>query len=199
LSHRPRWRPCIVSAPSGQITTITLGDGAPDRLVNLYRGRGGTPVWKEASLNGWLVWRVRMLFLEGDRMRSSPMYVYGGRITVLGVCTHSVYVVYVAWARIAEGEIYIIHYWLWSTSFLTTNIDTGRGVCMGSTPNDRREQPAMRQSGTLHSQVPRLENKKERGFNIEHGLSCHPRETRLSPHARTKHRLSNDESDSSES
>jgi hypothetical protein len=24
-----------------QITTITYGDGAPDRLVNLYRGRGG--------------------------------------------------------------------------------------------------------------------------------------------------------------
>ena len=43
----------IVSAPSGQITTITLQDGAPNRLVNLYRGRGGTPglegvVWFEA-------------------------------------------------------------------------------------------------------------------------------------------------------
>ena len=29
----------LVSAPSGQITTITLRDGAPDRLVNLYRPR----------------------------------------------------------------------------------------------------------------------------------------------------------------
>jgi hypothetical protein len=33
----------LVSAPSGQITTIIYGDGAPDRLVNLYRGRGGPP------------------------------------------------------------------------------------------------------------------------------------------------------------
>ena len=40
----------LVSAPSGQITTITLQDGAPDRLVNLYRGRGGAP-----SLEGVVV------------------------------------------------------------------------------------------------------------------------------------------------
>jgi len=30
----------LVSSPSGQVTTITFWDGAPDRLVNLYRGRG---------------------------------------------------------------------------------------------------------------------------------------------------------------
>jgi len=29
-----------------------------DRLVNLYRGRGSTPVWKEVSLDYWPVWRV---------------------------------------------------------------------------------------------------------------------------------------------
>ena len=34
----------LVSVPSGRVTTITLRDGAPDRLVNLYRGRGGPPV-----------------------------------------------------------------------------------------------------------------------------------------------------------
>ena len=34
-------RKCLVSAPSGLITTITLQDGAPNRLVKLYRGRGG--------------------------------------------------------------------------------------------------------------------------------------------------------------
>ena len=46
----------LVLAPSGQITTITLGDGAPDRLVNLYRGRGVPPVWKEVG--SWFVFEA---------------------------------------------------------------------------------------------------------------------------------------------
>jgi len=37
----PGW--ALVSAPSGW-ATITLHDGAPNRLVNLYWGRGGTPI-----------------------------------------------------------------------------------------------------------------------------------------------------------
>ena len=45
----------LVSAPSGQITTITLVDGAPiltgDRLVNLYRGRGVPPVYLDLDLD----------------------------------------------------------------------------------------------------------------------------------------------------
>ena len=45
----------------------------PNRLVNLYRGRGGTPVWKEASLNCRPVWMVRVLVLGGDRARSNLM------------------------------------------------------------------------------------------------------------------------------
>ena len=51
----------LVSAPSGWITTITLQDGALNRLVNLYRGRGGCPELEGASLNGWPVWRVGIL------------------------------------------------------------------------------------------------------------------------------------------
>ena len=39
---RKLYRSAVVSAPSGW-ATITLHDGAPNRLVNLYRGRGGTP------------------------------------------------------------------------------------------------------------------------------------------------------------
>ena len=38
----------------------------PNRLVNLYRGRGGRPGLEGASLNCWLVWRVGMLFPEGS-------------------------------------------------------------------------------------------------------------------------------------
>ena len=46
----------IVSAPSGQITTVTsLQDEALDRLVNLYQGGGGVRIWKVASLNCWSV------------------------------------------------------------------------------------------------------------------------------------------------
>ena len=49
----------IDDAPYHQVTGVVslgsirpgrhdhLGDGAPDRLENLYRGRGGAPVWKE--------------------------------------------------------------------------------------------------------------------------------------------------------
>ena len=38
-----------------------LQDGALNRLVNLYRGRGGRPELEGASLNGWPVWRVGIL------------------------------------------------------------------------------------------------------------------------------------------
>ena len=62
--HKRIWqlsRLDLVSAPSGWITTITLQDGALNRLVNLYRGRGGRPKLEGASLNGWPVWRVGIL------------------------------------------------------------------------------------------------------------------------------------------
>ena len=39
----------LVSAPSGQVTTTTQGDGVPNRLVNLYRGRGVPRIWKEGG------------------------------------------------------------------------------------------------------------------------------------------------------
>ena len=38
-----------------------LQDGALNRLVNLYRGRGGCPKLEGASLNGWPIWRVVIL------------------------------------------------------------------------------------------------------------------------------------------
>jgi len=67
-SWRLRWEPreraqrlfsrySLVSAPSGW-ATITLQYGAPNRLVNLYRGRGGTPKLEGASLNCRSLWRV---------------------------------------------------------------------------------------------------------------------------------------------
>ena len=37
----------------------------PNRLVKLYRGRGGRPSLEGASLNCWPVWRVVILFLGG--------------------------------------------------------------------------------------------------------------------------------------
>ena len=45
--------------------------------MNLYRGRGGTPVWKVASLNCQPVWRLGVLFLERDRARSISIRLFG--------------------------------------------------------------------------------------------------------------------------
>ena len=62
----------------------------PNRLVNLYRGRGGTPGWKVTSLDCWLVWRLGMPVLGEGRARSVLMdqgpYIFGSRKTFQRVC-----------------------------------------------------------------------------------------------------------------
>ena len=75
--------PKLVSAPSGWITTITLQDGALNRLVNLYRGRGGRPKLEGASLNGWPVWRVGILLSGLICNRSARKGIV---VTVIQIC-----------------------------------------------------------------------------------------------------------------
>ena len=56
----------LVSAPSGPVPTITLQDGASDRLVNLYRGRGVPPIWKEGGIGLFLKVSRKPLDLDPD-------------------------------------------------------------------------------------------------------------------------------------
>ena len=107
----------------------------PNRLVKLYRGRGGHPSLEGASLNCWLVWRVVILFLGGigrEASSSSIAICVFGSSRTLWVCTLRAALV----RRREKGTLSFVTYYK-STSSSRMNSNTERDIFVHiSTPAD---------------------------------------------------------------